>query len=89
MKGKIMITGTITSKGQITVPKKIREFLQLKQSDEVVFIPLEDGKVLMTNKRLPPEALFGLLKHRKQSKAVSISKMEEAIRQRRVLRNLQ
>ncbi|MBU0987284.1 MAG: type II toxin-antitoxin system PrlF family antitoxin [Proteobacteria bacterium] len=78
-----MITGTITSKGQITVPKKIREFLNVKSSDEIVFIPLEDGRVLMTSKKQPATALFGMLKHRKPAKPVSLEKMDAAIRKRR------
>jgi AbrB family looped-hinge helix DNA binding protein len=83
-----MITGTITSKGQITIPKKIREFLKVGNSDEIVFIPIEEGKVMITNKRVPPTALFGMLKHRKLSKTVSIEEMNSAIKERRQERGL-
>jgi len=38
----------ITSKGQITIPKEIREKLNLKKGDKVLFIEKEDG-VLITN----------------------------------------
>ena len=45
-----MITSTITSRGQVTIPKKIREFLKVGTFDKIVFIPLEDGRVLVTSK---------------------------------------
>lgn len=55
-----MITGTVTSKGQITIPKKIREFLDVGTSDKLVFTPLENGKVLIASKRNPASSLFGI-----------------------------
>lgn len=30
--------GSITSKGQITIPKKVRERLELKDGDKVIFV---------------------------------------------------
>ncbi len=81
-----MIVGTISSKGQVTVPKKIREFLQVGTYDKIVFIPLEDGNVLITSKRNPAKALFGMLKHRSLKQPVSIEQMDNAIRKRRAKR---
>jgi antitoxin PrlF len=81
-----MITGTISSKGQVTIPKKIRELLKVETSDKIVFIPLEEGKVLITSKENPAKALFGMLKHRKPARPVSLKRMETAIRKRRVKR---
>ena len=81
-----MIIGTISSKGQVTVPKKIREFLQVGTYDKIVFIPLEDGNVLITGKRNPAKALFGMMAHRGLKKPVSIEEMNNAIKQRRVKR---
>ena len=82
-----MITSTITSKGQITIPKQIREFLKVEASDQVVFVPLDNGKVLMTSKHNSVEDLFGMLKHRKKKKAVSTQEIEYAIRNRRLERS--
>ena len=83
-----MITGTISSKGQITIPKKIRELLKVETSDKIVFVPLEDGKVMITSKRNPATALFGMLKHRRRARPVSLEKMESAIQKRRAKRKL-
>jgi AbrB family looped-hinge helix DNA binding protein len=83
-----MITSTLTSKGQITIPKEIREFLKIKAADQVVFVPLEDGKVLMTSKHTSVTDLFGMLKHRKKKRPVSLQQMENAIRRKRSERGL-
>ena len=81
-----MITGTISSKGQVTIPKKIRELLKVETTDKVIFVPLEDGKVMITRKQHPATALFGMLKHRRPARPVSLKKMESAIQKRRVKR---
>lgn len=38
----------ISSKGQITIPKEVRNKLNLKEGDKVLFI-VEDGKVVIAN----------------------------------------
>jgi antitoxin PrlF len=83
-----MITGTVSSKGQITIPKRIREFLNVETSDKLVFTPLEDGRVLIASKRNPGSSLFGMLKHRRLSKPVSLEEMDSAIQRRRAKRML-
>jgi len=40
-----MATSTVTSKGQITIPKKIREQLRLRAGDKLDFSIAEDGSV--------------------------------------------
>ena len=81
-----MYTGTISSKGQVTIPKKIRDYLKVGRFDKIVFIPLEEGKVVITNKQNSATELFGMLKHRKPSKPVSLPEMKIAIRSRRAKR---
>ena len=81
-----MITSTVSSKGQVTIPKTIREFLNIDKYDKIVFTPLEDGKVLITSKQTPASELFGMLKHRKQQRPVSIEEMESKIHKKRAER---
>lgn len=38
----------VTSKGQITIPKAIRERLNLEEGDKVAFIEDESGKIVIT-----------------------------------------
>jgi len=40
-----MPVATITSKGQITIPKGIRKLLNLHAGDKISFLTDEDGKV--------------------------------------------
>ena len=65
----------ITSKGQATIPKAIREHLHLKPGDRVKFFVHPDGTVVLLPK-LPVSALRGMLK---TTKHASLEEMDEAI----------
>ncbi|WP_420640934.1 AbrB/MazE/SpoVT family DNA-binding domain-containing protein [Candidatus Leptofilum sp.] len=41
-----MSTSTITTKGQVTIPKKVRKALHLKAGDQLVFV-IEEGKAII------------------------------------------
>jgi len=47
LKGIAMPTSTMTSKGRLTVPKKVREILGLKSGDRVTFVEQADGSFHM------------------------------------------
>jgi AbrB family looped-hinge helix DNA binding protein len=55
---------TLTSKGQTTVPKAIRESLRLKPGDRITFTPMPDGTVLMRAKNKSVMSLAGSLRRR-------------------------
>jgi AbrB family looped-hinge helix DNA binding protein len=55
---------TLTSKGQTTVPKAIRESLRLKPGDRITFTPMPDGTVLMRVKNKSVMSLGGSLRRR-------------------------
>jgi AbrB family looped-hinge helix DNA binding protein len=84
-----MFESKITSKGRITIPKNIRDFLKIDTADTVVFIPLEDGKVLMTRKKNPVSKLFGMLRRRQQKEVVPANQMKEAVKTKRAQRAIQ
>ena len=71
---------TITSKGQTTIPKSIRDRLGLKAGDRVEFFDRDDGTVLMVPVTVRLEDLKGMLKPRKMG--VTIEDMNRAIRER-------
>jgi AbrB family looped-hinge helix DNA binding protein len=74
-----MAESTITSKGQITIPKVVRERLQLEPGDRVYFDVRDDGSVSMMTRKHPIESLFGLLKGKvKLKRPITIDEMNPA-----------
>jgi AbrB family looped-hinge helix DNA binding protein len=69
-----MSSATITSKGQTTIPKDIREALDLQPKDKVEFTLLPDGTVIMRAKRRSILELHGLL-HSPERKAIPLENM--------------
>ncbi|MDO1582050.1 AbrB/MazE/SpoVT family DNA-binding domain-containing protein [Rhizobium oryzicola] len=51
---------TLSSKGQVTIPKEMREALKLRPGDTLVYC-LIDGEVIMTPKNIDLKDLVGLL----------------------------
>jgi len=78
-----MIVAKVTSKGQVTIPKKIREFLNIDAQDKIEFTLLEQGKVLITSEQNSARTLFGMLKHRKLIEPVSVEQMDAAVQDMR------
>jgi antitoxin PrlF len=74
-----MPMATLTSKGQITVPKAIRERLRLHTGDAVEFIVGDDGEIRVRAGRFEIRDLQGAL-HRPGRKPVSLDAMEDALR---------
>jgi len=76
-----MPSSTITSKGQTTIPKEVREHLKLQSGDQIDFLIRQDGTVVLRPATLHVRELKGIL-HRKNMKAISVDTMNEAIRKR-------
>lgn len=76
-----MTVATITTKGQTTIPKKIREHLKLHAGDRLDFIIEESGKVSVQPATLDVKELDGIL-HRPGMKTVSVEEMSRAIKAR-------
>jgi len=74
---------TLTSKGQITLPKDIRDRLALKQGDRFEVAIGLDGSLTLERKQPPPlERGFGMLHRLAKRKTASIAEMRAAVRQR-------
>ena len=76
-----MATATLTSKGQLVIPKLIRDHLHLHQGDTLDFLLQESGDVLMRPAVEDVRSLKGLL-HKPGRKPVSLDAMRQAIRRR-------
>jgi len=67
-------TATLTSKGQTTIPKEIRDRLGMKPGDRMTFTLMADGTMLVRVKRKTVADLAGML-HKKGRKAVPVEQM--------------
>ena len=65
---------TLTSKGQTTIPKEIRDSLSLKPGDRMTFTLMPDGTVVMRVKTKSVTQLAGVL-HKKGRKPVPIEQL--------------
>ena len=52
---------TVTSKGQVTIPKLIRDALGIRKQDKVLFVLQDDRAILTPLRHRPLSALFGAL----------------------------
>ena len=76
-----MPTATVTSKGQTTIPKEIRDYLKLHPGGKADFITGDDGTVTLVPAMLDVMDLKAVL-HRKGMKAVSVEEMKAVVRKR-------
>jgi antitoxin PrlF len=73
-----MATATMTSKGQLTVPKEIRDRLGLQPGDKVELVPSGEHGVLMRKRRVVElSELFGSLPTNGVS--LTLEQIDEAI----------
>lgn len=73
-----MPLATVTSKGQVTIPKSVRERLGVKSGDKVDFRVGEDGTVTVVPITRTVESAFGAFAH-KATRPASLSEMDEGI----------
>jgi antitoxin PrlF len=76
-----MASSTLTSKGQTTIPKDIREYLNLQPGQRIDFIVDEEGRVILRPATLHIRDLAGIL-HREGQKPISVEEMDRVIRAR-------
>lgn len=72
-----MPTATLTSKGQLTLPKDVREAMGVGPGDRVDFVRMEDGNFAVLPATHSVKSLKGLIPKRK--KPVSLEDMDKAI----------
>ena len=73
-----MAIAKLTIKGQITIPKEIRDHLGLQAGSQVEFVIDETGKVKLIPLNVPVEALSGIL-HQPGMRAATQEELETAI----------
>jgi antitoxin PrlF len=71
---------TVTDKGQVTLPKAIRDLLNIRPGSRIDFQVTADKKLTAQVQTRGSEGLFGLL-HRPGQRTVTIEEMDDAITQ--------
>lgn len=75
-----MATSTVTSKGQVTIPKVIRDFMDIQAGDRIHFMRDRHGNVVVKPATKKLSSLKGIVT--KPQKAVTLEQMERAIKAR-------
>jgi antitoxin PrlF len=75
LRGDSMLTSSVTTKGQVTIPVELRKKLGIKPGDRVGFVE-SDGKVEIRRQENRVSAAFGVLKARK---GVTLKQIDETI----------
>jgi AbrB family looped-hinge helix DNA binding protein len=69
---------TITSKGQVTIPKDIRDFLKIGPGDQIDFVIGDKGDIYISPRTYDFRSLKGMF-YKKGRKAATLEEMDEAI----------
>ncbi len=73
-----MSAATITTKGQITIPKKVQDNLHVSAGDKVEFVKLDNNRYEIIAATRDIRQLKGIIKNSKQV-PISIEEMNAAI----------
>ena len=73
-----MASATITSIGQVTIPKEVRDALQVHAGDVIDFRREGDGSFRVQARKVHASSLAGILR-RKGHRRVSVEEMDAAI----------
>lgn len=71
-----MAISKVTGKGQVTIPKAIREVLGVEPGDRVDFRVAADGEVVVEAATVDLMSLFGTVK---PNRSLTLDEMDEAI----------
>jgi AbrB family looped-hinge helix DNA binding protein len=72
-----MATATVTAKGQLTLPKAVRDELNIHAGDRVDFVKMDNGRFALVPKTGSIKALKGIVP--KLDRPVTLEQMQEAI----------
>lgn len=72
-----MPVATVSSKGQVTIPREVRKALRIDTGDRVSFLIRDDGVVELRPETVDLMDLYGILRH--EGKPVTTEEMNEDI----------
>ena len=74
-----MSMAALTSKGQITIPKAVRDQLGLRQGDRVEFTVTKQRTAILVPRTLRTDDVFGILSRYGKGKKASVEDMDRGI----------
>lgn len=74
-----MPASKLSTRGQVVVPKSVRDHLGVSDGDLLDFVVLSDGTVVLKPRKKDVRRLSGILKGSVKKGKVSVRKMNEAI----------
>ena len=77
-----MNTAKVTSKGQVTIPKEVRELLAIETGDRLAFALEEDGRLRVSRIRHEARPLRGMLSEYAKGRPVDDEQVRAALRRR-------
>lgn len=75
------LVSTVTQKGQVTIPKDVRDSLHLVTGDKVEFVHNERGEFVIKPVTRKVAEVAGILSSYKKVKPVNIEEMDQAVAQ--------
>jgi AbrB family looped-hinge helix DNA binding protein len=72
---------TLTSKGQVTIPKSVRECLRLSTGDRVEFAVTDNAEAVLRPLPKTVDEVYGRL-HKPGQKAVTLEQMDAGVKKR-------
>lgn len=75
-----LLKAKVTSKGQVTLPKPLRDTLGIHEGDHIEFA-VEAPNNASIRKLAAPGSSAGALKHLAKGKSLTVEEMDEAIRE--------
>ena len=76
-----MAIATLTTKGQVTIPKEVRDFLKLRKGDKIEIIATKEGEGISRPISKKVDDVFCRL-HSPEKKPVTVESMNNAIKDR-------
>ena len=77
-----MNTAKVTSKGQVTIPKKVRELVAMETGDRLAFDLEEGGRLRVSRVRHEARPLRGMLSEYAKGRPVDDGQVRAALRRR-------
>ena len=77
-----MDTATVTSKGQVTIPKRVRSLMAIKTGDRLAFNLDDDGSLRVSPVRSEKRPLRGLLSDYAKTQPVDGERIRTTLRDR-------